>query len=124
MKSGTGPSVRLLFEVKRIALRRGVWFKALNRLERGVFDLTVKVVDKIRSAKLAKLVTAILDKLVRAMESAVDKMVRVMGRSQAEKVSGIAFGWGNRSARDWIKDVGFARYLAVMHMNSPGLFRV
>ena len=121
---GSVPSVGVLVEVKRVALRRGVWFRALNRVERGVLDLTVKVVDKIRSAKLAKVVAAILDKLERAMESAVDRMVRIMGRSQAQKVSELALGWGNRSACSWARDAGFARYLVVMHMNASGLFRV
>jgi hypothetical protein len=121
---GSVPSVDVLVEVKRAALRRGVWFRALSRVERGVLDLTVKVVDEIRSAKLAKVVVAILDKLVRVMESAVDRMVRVVGLSQAQKVSDLALGWGNRSACSWARDAGFARYLAVMHMNSPDLFRV
>ena len=88
------PSVGVLAEAKRVALRRGVWFRALSRVERGVLDLTVKVVDKIRSAKLVKVVVAILDKLVLALESVVDRLVRVVGRSQAQKVSEFSVGVG------------------------------
>jgi hypothetical protein len=106
-------SVGRLVEVKRAALRRGVWFRALDRVERGVLDLTIRCVDRIRSARLAKIVTAILIKLKLAMESVVDRMVRTVGFSQARKISGIAVSWGNRSASKWAEDPGFARYLAV-----------
>ncbi len=112
------PSVGKLVEFKRAALRRGLWFRVLDRLERGVIDLTVQIVGNIRSAKLAGVVVAILDKLKLAMESAVDKMVRVFGCSQARKVSGIAVGWGNCLASSWAWDTGFARYLAVTQFNA------
>jgi hypothetical protein len=118
------PSVGKLVEFKRAALRRGLWFRVLDRAERGVIDLTVKYVGNIRSAKLAGVVVAILDKLKVAMESAVEKMVRVFGRSQARKVSGLAVGWGNRSASSWAEDVGFAWYLAMLQMNTGRSFRV
>jgi hypothetical protein len=111
------PSVRMLAEAKKVALRRGTWFRVLNRIERGVLDLTVKFVDRIRSAKLVKVVTAIMEKLAQAMESAVKKMVRITGSALARKISGIAFGWGNRSALAWAWDVGFARYLVIVSLN-------
>lgn len=38
---GGSPSVRMLAQAKKLALRRGVWFKTLNRVERGAIDLTV-----------------------------------------------------------------------------------
>jgi hypothetical protein len=43
--SGILLSVGKLVEAKKVALRRAVWFRALNRVERGIIDLTVKVVD-------------------------------------------------------------------------------
>jgi hypothetical protein len=106
-------SVGRLAEVKRVSLRRGFWFRALNRVERGVLDLTMRCVDSIRSAKLATVVKAILDKLKLAMESVVERMVRVVGRPLAQKNSGIAVGWGNCSASGWAEDRGYARYLAL-----------
>ena len=110
---GGSPSVGMLVEVKRLALRRRVWFKSLSRVERGVIDLTVKCVDVIRSGKLARVVTAIMDKLRSAMESAVDGMVRAVGLPLARKISGIAVSWGNRLAVVWADDLKFARYLAL-----------
>ena len=106
--------------VKKVALRRGVWYRALNRLERGVIDLTVKYVDSIRSSKLATLVTAILDKLQAASESMLDRLTRSVGFLCAKKISEVAVCWGNFSAGSWVSDAGFARYLAVAHLNSGG----
>jgi hypothetical protein len=117
-------SVGRLVEARRTALRCGVWFRVLNRTERGILDLTVRCVDRIRSARLAKLVMAILIKLKLAMESAVERMVRVVGRSLAQKVSSIALSWGNVSALQWAEDPVFARYLAITQMNTPRLFQV
>ena len=106
-------SMAAIVEFKRKALRRGAWFRVISRVERGVLDLTVKYVDNIRSAKLANVVTAILDKLQSAMESVVDRMVRTVGVPQAKKISGIAVSWGNRLASKWADDRAFARYLAI-----------
>ena len=117
-------SVGRLVEARRTALRCGVWFRVLNRIERGILDLTVRCVDRIRSARLAKVVTAILIKLKLAMESAVERMVRVVGRSLALKVSSIALSWGNVSALQWAEDPVFARYLAITQMNASRLFKV
>ena len=62
-------SVAELVEVQKVAQRRGVWFRALNRVERGIIDLTVKVVDCIKSGKLAKMLEAIVEKLQLALEN-------------------------------------------------------
>ncbi len=110
-KLDTFPSVDILLQTKRLALRRGIWFKILNRVERGIIDLTVKCVDDIRSVKLAKVVTAIIDKLHFAVESTVDRLVRTIGLSLARKISNIAVNWGNRLASIWADDRAFARFL-------------
>jgi hypothetical protein len=121
---GDAASVGRLVEARRTALRCGVWFRVLNRTERGILDLTVHCVDRIRSARLAKVVTAILNKLKLVMESAVERMVRVVGRSLAQKVSSIALSWGNFSASQWAENAAFARYLAITQMNTPRLFQI
>jgi hypothetical protein len=107
------PSVRMLAQAKKLALRRGVWFKTLNRVERGAIDLTVKCVDSVKSRKLAELLTAIIDKLQSAMESIVDRLVRTVGLPLARKISNIAVCWGNRLASVRADDRVFARFLVV-----------
>ena len=109
---GCFASVGKLAEARRDAFRRGVWFRALSRIERGVVDLTLRYVDNIKSAKLAKVLTAIMEKLQQATESMADRLVRLIGVPLAQKTSGIAVSWGNLSAETWANDRGFARYLA------------
>jgi hypothetical protein len=112
------PSVGMLAQAKKLALRRGVWFKTLNRVERGIIDLTVQCVDSIKSVKLAKLLMVIIDKLQSAMESIFDRLVRTIGVPIAEKISCIATGWGNVSAKSWASDLSFAAFLAAMHTSN------
>lgn len=117
------PSVPKLLQIKKVALRRGIWYRTLSRLERGVIDLTVKFVDNIKSAKLAKVVSAIVDKLKLATESVLAKTIKSYGHSQTQKISSIAQRWGNPFAYLWAEDVDFARYLSVLYMNGAGIFK-
>lgn len=110
-------SVSALLRIKQLALRRRIWFKALNHLERGIIDLTVKTVDQIKSSKLAQVVTGILSKLEAAMESLTSRLARTVGLPLAQKLSDLAVSWGNSSAREWAYDLAFAKYLAVTKHN-------
>ena len=107
-----------LAEAKKSALRRGVWFRTLSRLERGVIDLTVRYVDSIKSTKLAQVVTAIIGKLQHAMESSLDSLVRTIGLPLAQKISNIAVSWGNHLAALWAEDRAFARFLIIIFAKS------
>jgi hypothetical protein len=116
--SGINLSVRKLSSLKHLALRKKVWFRCLSRIERGIIDLTVQCVDSIKSSKLATVVTAIVQKLDTAMDGMVDRLVRSVGVPLAQKISIVAVKLGNFSAKSWAADKLFARYLAVMSLNS------
>ncbi len=73
--------------------------------------------EKVRSLVLARSLTCVVEKLMEAMESGVARLTRTVGRRLARRLSEIAQGWGNRSARVWAFDLGFVRYLAVMQKN-------
>ena len=105
-------SFKGITEARKLALRHGVWFRTLSRVERGIMDLTVRYVDSVKSAKLAKVLTAIIQKLRFATESMTERLVRTVGISLAKKMSCIAVSWGNVSASNWAEDRAFARYLA------------
>jgi len=105
------PTVDGIAETKKLALRRRIWFNALSRVERGIIDLTIRYVDKIQSATLAKVVTAIIIKLQCAMECVVDRSVRTVGLPLARNISNIAVSWGNHLASMWADDYAFARFL-------------
>jgi hypothetical protein len=104
-----------------LAVRRGVWFRVLSRLDRGLVDLALSVLKSIRSRTLATTLWSIVKRLVEALEGKVSRLMRQVGGPLAEKMSRIAQGWGNKSACEWAKDAGFVRYLTILSMNAPSL---
>lgn len=108
-----------LARVRLKALRCGVWFKELSRDERNLTELVIRVTDRVRSFLLAKLLSRIVKKLLDALEGEVARLMRTVGKSLAQKLSGIAQGWGNRSAARWPEDPGFVQYLTIMSLNRP-----
>lgn len=112
-------SVKKLTKIKRLSLRQRIWFRSLSSVERGIIDLTVKYVDNIKSSKLAKVLTAIVEKLHISIESKAERLVRTIGLALAKKNSDLAIKWGNLLAIDWAKDREFARFL-VFNCNNVG----
>jgi len=112
-----------LAKLKIRAMRRGVWFRVLTRGERAQMELTMRIVKRIRSFFLARVVTSIVEKLLEAMESKVTRLMREVGPALAQKLSGIAQKWGNKSAVNWTADPVFTRYLTIMYMNTPSVFK-
>ena len=106
-----------LLKLKFKAMRAGVWFKALPRIDRVLVDLTIKVAENIRSPHLARSIFAVLGKLEGLLESSILKSLRLIGRPLAEKISITAQKLGNTSARNWALDSSFAFFLAIMHTN-------
>jgi len=113
-----------LMKLKLKAIRAGVWFKALPRIDRVLVDLTIKVAGNVRSFTLASNILSVLRKLESVMESKFLSAIREYGFPIARKLGLIAHGWGNSDARNWESDEVFARYLAVMSLNEPRLFNV
>lgn len=111
-----------LMKIRRKALRRRAWYKILNRAEQAILSLTIRCVGRIRSPKLAEIVTAIATKLKDAMTSQVEKLKKTVGRSLAQNLAKIVLAWGNSSAKRWVKDQGFIQYLAIMHINTPRMW--
>ena len=111
-----------LAKIKAKAMRRGIWFRVLTRAERAQVDLTMKIVERIRSFILAKVVTSIVKKLLDAMESKVARLMREVGHALVRKLSRIAQNWGNKSAHQWVTDPCFVQYLTINYMNTPASF--
>jgi hypothetical protein len=120
----TQPSIPLtreaLAKLRLKALRRGCWFRDLKREERMLLDLTIRVVQRVRSFSLAKIVSGTVSKLCEAMESRIYRLIRVEGRRMAEKLSRIAQAWGYKAAKSWVKDRGFMQFLVVSNL---GVFK-
>jgi hypothetical protein len=111
-----------LVKLRLKAMRAGVWFKVLPRIDRVLVDLTIRVAGNVRSFSLAKNLLAVVRKLEGVMESRFLRAVREVGFPFARRLGSVAQKWGNRSAKGWAFDEGFARYLAAMSFNEPRLF--
>jgi len=111
-----------LTSFKRRALRKGVWFRALDGLERGILSLAACVVDRVESAVLGVELTKILGKLRDAMSSGFARRMRETGFARARKIAFQAVSWGFDAAREWADDRGFVRYVTLIDYNAPSGF--
>lgn len=109
---------RTLADLKRKAIRRGLWFKLLSKVERSCIDITIKVVTVVRSRRLTKVLVPVVQKLLEAMENRLGQSMWQVGYEHALKMSRIAQAWGNSSAIQWSKDSKFVRYLTIMRINT------
>ena len=106
-----------LEKLKLKAMRAGVWFRALTRIDRVLMDLTMRVAQSVRSPSLARCILSVMKKLEHVLEGKLACVVREFGFPLASKLSLLAQKWGNSDAVAWVGDVDFARYLAVMKLD-------
>jgi hypothetical protein len=112
-----------LLKLKLKAIRSGVWFRALPRIDRVLVDLTIKVAGNVRSCTLAESILTVVRKLECLLENKLHRAVREVGLPVARELSFFAQKWGNVEAKDWVSDGHFVMYWAAMSINEPLLFR-
>ena len=108
-----------LARVRAMAIRRGVWYRSLNATERALFGLTIRIVRKIRSSVLSRVLVSIIGKLQVRTKCGLAVSLHSWGQPIAEKISMIAQAWGNTSAVKWSVDGTFIRFLEVICLNAP-----
>src|SRR6266568_7355588 len=100
----------VLIGIKTRGLRRRVWYRALDRMERGLVDLTIRWVDKVRSRRMTETLMRILAKLAQALETGMGRVL-ARGRVLALRASELAVEWGNGAAFYWRFEREFANAL-------------
>lgn len=85
-------------------------------------NLTIRVVDEVKSSRLANALTVLVLRLEEALESMFLKKVREKGFELAEKLARIAYSWGNRGSLHWIEEKAFIIFLGVSFMNMPRMY--
>jgi hypothetical protein len=108
--------------LRRRALRSKAWFR-LERAERAVVELTIRVVERVKSSTLARIIFGIVDKLRQWIKPSLKERALSIGRPLAERISCVAEAWGNREAKEWLRDLGFMLYLGVSWLNTPKALR-
>jgi hypothetical protein len=112
-----------LAKIKQKALRHRIWFKVLSKIERIQIDLTIRLVERVKSSYLAKVLFAVVKKLFDALESPVKRLMREVGAKLAYKISQVGKRLGHKSAEKWAEDQGFIQFLTVTYMNAPVLYK-
>ena len=105
-------------------LRHRTLFTALTEEDRGFLYLTMKVVDKVRSISLGRILVGILKKLRDATRSEFVRRMEEFGLRRAREVAGQALEWGYGAAQGWAANLGFIKYLTSMDMNKPTGFGI
>ncbi|MFQ5969912.1 MAG: hypothetical protein ACE5J2_05415 [Nitrososphaerales archaeon] len=112
---GQGPQnlVESLSDLRTRALRKRVWYGALNLQERILTGLITRHVKIVKNATLATVVARMIVKLIAAIKNAFLDMVERMGRPIAEINSAAAYSHGNKHALGWKDDLNYIRFLGL-----------
>jgi hypothetical protein len=108
-----------LIQIRREALRRRIWYKALDRMERGIVNLTINYVERVRSFTLAKSIVGILKKIRDAQKSVFVRRHEDFGLARAVEVASLAVKLGSDCAMDWLGDERFSLWLTLHDLYSP-----
>ena len=99
--------------VKKKALRKGIWYSAIDTLERSIVNITIRIVSKVESEVLGIELLKILKKLKSAKKNVINEMIAI-GYKKAKKLIDHANRWGNDSASFWVSDWSFIKYITIM----------
>ena len=105
--------------VKRKALRRGVWYSALDSVDRGILFLTSQVVDEVRGIELGRMIVKMLAKLKKASRSRFVRRMESYGLERAGEIADQATSFGYEEAKGWAYDFDFVRYVTLLVVNTP-----
>jgi hypothetical protein len=101
---------------RALALRKRVWYRTLDGLERGIVNLTIKLVKRVKSLRLAGTIAEITLKLERVLKSEYVRHLEAYGYSKMEAVIDTAVRLGCQEALSWASE-GFAKLLTLNNMN-------
>ena len=101
------------------ALRKRTWFKALDRVERGIVDLTIKMVKTLKSHVLAGEIVKILVKLKEADKGAFTRHIESYGYQKLKIVVAQAASFGSNVAHSWLRELDYAAWLALNNIYNP-----
>ncbi len=99
------------------AKRRGAWF-SLDRREKSILYLSVRLELKFESLDLLRALASILKKLEQCGETMYALLQR--GTKMAWAFSGFAVSCGNKAARSWRNDREYALFLGKQMISNAG----
>ena len=109
----------VLVEARRRALRRGVWYSALDVVERGILSLASYILDSVQSNVLSAQLVNIIAKIRDACKSGFIKHLERFGMARVRVIQAQAFSFGYEGAKTLSSDFDFVRYLSFLDFNQP-----
>ncbi len=94
-------------------MRRGLWWRALSSVERGMANLTIRYVRNPTGLGLLNALYEIVNKLTDALRLGFYYGLDSIGRQIAVERVLIALSWGNEGARMWLEDINYIRFLGL-----------
>ena len=108
-----------LLKIRRKAIRRRVYHRALDRLERGILDLSTRLLDEVRNLVLLEQLFEIVNKLEEAVKSRYQRHMEAFGARRVTVIILQALKFGYKDAVNWLRGGNFVEYLTAMDLNSP-----
>ena len=108
-----------LLKIRHKAIRRRVYHRALDRLERGILDLSTRLLDEARNMVLLEQLLEIVNKLEEAVKSRYQRHMEAFGARRVTAVIMQALKFGYKGAVGWLRESSFVEYLTVMDLNRP-----
>lgn len=113
-----------LSEVRCSALRKGVWYRALDSVERGILFISAKIIDTVKSDVLNSLLVKIIAKLRDFFKSGFVQHFEQFGMERMKIIQAQAIEFGYKGAEQLGKDLGFIKYLMFLDYNQPIGWRI
>ena len=113
-----------LSEVRRNALRKRVWYRALDSVERGILSISAKIIDTVKSDVLNYQLVRIIAKLRDAFKSGFVRHFERFGLERVRVIQGQAYSFGYGGAKELSRDMGFIKYLVFLDYNQPIGWRI
>jgi hypothetical protein len=109
-----------LLGVRKKALKGKVWFKVLDSLERGIVNLSAKVLDSAQTIScLGIVLSKIIAKIEDALKSPFELRLECFGLSRSRELTDQSLKLGNTAASDWGSNIIYAKYITFMSFNMP-----
>ena len=113
-----------LLSVRREALRRKVWYSALDSVERGILSIAAKITETVKSTLLNSLLVMIVEKLRNARKSGFIRHIERFGVERMRVIQAQAIVFGYKGAEQLGMDLSFIKYLMFIDYNQPIGWRI
>jgi len=113
-----------LLIIRRQALRRRIWYSALDCIERGILSISARIIDDVKSTLLNIQIVKIIAKLKDAGKSGFIRNLERHGVERIQEIQKQATRLGYKSAGALSKDLNFLRYLMFLDYNQPIGWRI